>query len=111
VVRHIAGLDDRVRRFIIAYWDTDVRRDEPSSVARASLREQRIRDAVRRFLLRVLRRDRAVTPEQWGELCNVQVDSMGDVHTDAAEFWDWLFDGEPLPGTGGPTGPVRPPQG
>lgn len=111
MARRVAELDDRVRRFIIAYWDSDVRKDEPSAIARASLLEQRIHDSVRRFLLDILSQADVVTPDWWGNLCNIQVDSMSDLRADVREFWDWLFDGEPLPGTSGPTGPVQPPQG
>lgn len=106
----VPRLDDRIESFVMGYWDTDVRGVGSGSEARHDSRVRGIYDAVRRFLLDVIRRN-AVTVEEWGDLCNIQVDSMGDVRADAEEFWDWLFDGEPLPGTSGPTGPVQPPQG
>lgn len=107
--RSISGLDDRVRRFVVAYWDTDVREDTSSAFARESLREQGIHDAVRRLLLDVIQRD-AVTPAAWARLCNVHVRTRAEVRDDANDFWEWLFDGEPLP-EGVPTrGPLQPPQ-
>lgn len=107
--RHVRWLDDRVERFVGTYWDTDVREDFPASDAREYLRIDGITDTVRRFLLDVIQRD-AVTPEEWRDLCNVTVDSRDDVRADAYEFWEWLFDGEPLPGIHGRRGPLGPPQ-
>jgi hypothetical protein len=73
------------------------------------MREQGIYDAVRRFLLDVILRD-AVTPEEWARLCNVHVRTPAEVRDDANDFWEWLFDGEPLPGVRGQRGPIGPPQ-
>lgn len=107
--RDIPWLDDRIEDFVSCYWNTDVREDATSAFARASLRQQGIHDTVRRFLLDVIQRD-AVTPNQWRDLCNVTVDSREDVRADALELWEWLFDGESLPGAGRPHGPLHPPQ-
>lgn len=107
--RDIPWLDDRVEDFVSCYWNTDVREDAASSFARDSMRKQGIQDAVRRFLLDVILRD-AVKPEEWGDLCNVQVRTREDMRRDATHFWDWLFDEEPLPRGGGPRGPLQPPQ-
>ena len=38
-----------------------------------------------------------VTPDEWADLCNVQTYDRNAVRKDAAEFWAWLFEGEPLP--------------
>ena len=75
------------------------------------MREQGIYDAVRRFLLDVILRD-AVTPDEWGGLGPTCAPSRRreDVRADAMGFWEWLFDGEPLPATRAPRGPLGPPQ-
>ncbi len=106
---HIRRLPDAVEAFVESYWNTDVCEDGSSALARRSLQDRRIYDAVRRFLLDVIQRD-AVTVGEWGDLCNIQVDSLGDVRADAEEFWDWLFDEEPLPSSGNQRGPIGPPQ-
>lgn len=107
--RHIPRIDRRIEHFVRAYWDTDLREDVPSALARSSLREQQIEEPVRRFLIDVVRQD-AVTAQEWGDLCNVTVHTTADVRRDATHFWDWLFDEEPLPGVQSSRGPPGPPQ-
>lgn len=107
--RHVPWIDRRIEHFVRAYWDTDLREDVSSAFARSSLREQQIEEHVRRFLIDVIRRD-AVTPQQWGDLCNVTVHSKEDVRRDASHFWEWLFDGAPLPSDRGGSGTLSPPQ-
>jgi len=109
VGRDIPWLDDRVERFVGLFWNIEVREYPRSSEARHDMRLDGIHDAVRRFLLDVIQRD-AVTPEEWGDLCNVQVRTRAEVRDDANHFWEWLFDGEPLPGAGQFRGPLQPPQ-
>lgn len=107
--RYVRWLDDAVENFVKGQWDTDLRHTDPSSFARGVLQKNGIQSAVRRFLLDVIQRA-AVTPDEWRDLCNVTVDSREDVRADALEFWEWLFDGEPLPQVGGHRGPLEPPQ-
>ena len=102
--RSVPWLNDRVRRFVIAYWDTDVREDDTSAFARNDMRKESIYDEMRSFLLDVIQRD-AVTPEEWARLCNVHVRTRADVQEDARDFWDWLFDEEPLVPTENPNRP------
>jgi hypothetical protein len=107
--RRVPRLDDRIESFVMSYWDTDLREDDTSLFAREDLRGRGLYDAVRHFLLDVILRD-AVTPDEWGDLVNVRTDTQNDVRADALGFWEWLFDGEPLPGFRGPRGPLGPPQ-
>lgn len=105
----VPRLDDLIESFVMGYWDTDVREYGSSAAARDDLRGRGIHDAVRRFLLDVIQRD-AVTPEEWARLCNVHVRTRAEVRDDANDFWEWLFDGESLPGTGRSRSPLQPPQ-
>ena len=107
--RYVRWLDDGIENFVKGQWDTDLREVDSSAFARGVLQRERLNDAVRRFLLDVIQRD-AVTPEEWGDLCNVQVRTREDVQRDARHFWDWLFNEEPLPGSGRPRGPLPPPK-
>lgn len=93
----VPWLNDDIENFVKGYWDTDLREDDSSAFARDDLRRRGLYDAVRRFLLDVLLRG-AVTPEEWGDLVSVRTDTQDDVRADALGFWEWLFDGEPLPG-------------
>ena len=103
-------LDDRIESFTLSYWDTDTREGGDSASARDDLRNRGLYDPVRRFLLDVIQRS-TLTPEEWARLCNVHVRTPEEVRDDARDFWDWLFDEEPLPGTqSGVADPVRPPQ-
>ncbi len=107
--RDIPWLNTAVETVVRGWWDTDVREIGSSSDAREDLHSRGVYDAVRRFLLEVILRD-AVTPEEWGDLVNVRTDTQYDVRADALGFWEWLFDGEPLPGISSPRGPLGPPQ-
>lgn len=107
--RDIPWLSDAAETVVRGWWDTDVREVGSSQDAREDLRSRGAYDDVRRFLLDVIQRD-AVTPEAWARLCNVHVRTRAEVRDDANDFWEWLFDGEPLPEGGPPRGPLQPPQ-
>lgn len=106
---YIPRLPDEIEGFIMAFWDTDVREQVPSSTARGDLRRGGIEIGVRRFLADVILRG-AASPEEWGRLVNVQTFTPDEVREDATAFWMWLFDGAPLPSDDGGTDALRPPQ-
>jgi hypothetical protein len=106
---NIPGLSGEVRRFIIGYWDTDVREVRPSAAARADMRKRGIEGELRKFLSEVILREVA-SPEAWSSLVNAQTDTAQDVRRDATELWNWLYDGAALPKDGGGAGAVTPPQ-
>lgn len=105
----IPWLNDAIETVVMGWWDTDVREAGSRGDAHKDLRSRGVYDAVRGFLLDVIQRD-AVTPEEWARLCNVHVRTRAEVRDDANDFWEWLFDGEPLPQVGGHRGPLEPPQ-
>ena len=109
VGHHVNWLADSVEEFIECWWNTDIREDGASDQARSSLRRRGSYSAVHRFLLDVVQRN-VVTPEEWARLCNVRVRTPAEVRDDANDFWEWLFDGEPLPGGSGSRGPLGSPQ-
>ena len=87
-------LSGHVRRFLIGYWDTDVREQGSSDVARTELDRFGIRDAVR-VLIRDAMAGRGPSPTEWARLFNVWTPTTDDVRDDAADFWRWLFHEEP----------------
>lgn len=95
--RHISWLSDEIEDMVETFWNTDVREHfGPSVSARDALRQSGTYDAIRSFLLDVIRQG-TVSAEEWGSLCNLQVHSRSDVQIDAGDCWNWLFDGESLP--------------
>ena len=106
---YIRRLPDPIEGFVMAFWDTDVREQVPSSTARGDLRRGGIEADVKAFLSDVILRD-AVSPEEWRKLVNVKTWTHEDVRKDASEFWLWLFNGSPLPADGGDAGAISPPQ-
>ena len=97
----VPWLDPEVDSFIQAYWNTDVREIGTSESARKDIRWRGKYDEMRSVLLDVILR-RSMRPREWSDLCNVQVDTQRDVREDALDFWNWLFDEEPLPARGPP---------
>jgi hypothetical protein len=100
---------EKVIEFVEGCWNSDVRDLANPAVARTTLRTRGIEREVREFLLGVIRGN-TVTPTEWQDLVNVQTWEVEDMQEDAKDFWDWLFDDEPLPPVGDGSGIVRPPQ-
>lgn len=102
-------LPEDIEDILVCYWSTDVRGDVPSLTARQHMEQLRNRDAVRRFLIDVIRRG-VVSPREWAGLCEVNVTTQSEVREDARRFWDWLFEGEPLPEAPNSRPSMQPPQ-
>lgn len=88
-------IDPEVERFVLGYWDADVREYGNRQAARRDLARSGHLGRVRRLLEDVITLN-ALTQDQWQDLFNVQVRSSAEVRSDALSLWSRLFDDEPL---------------
>lgn len=94
--RSLKDLPHRVRNFLGCWWDSDLRECMPRVRAIRQLRQEGLTEAVRTLLVETMANP-SVGVDDWADFFNIGVCSPSDLHEDAEDLWNWLFDGEPLP--------------